>query len=797
MAEIQTGDSIKNKLTLLIMAISVVLLLIVSIVVLAAEVFATRTAMIQEIRMLSAALGTNSRQPLILGQYQETEKLLQALSTQPHIHAAYLFDDRGEPVAEYLSQKDTVFVWKYLEQDFDPANLAHWTSSSAEQINSSFFHLGIFTPIFFDGSRVGALYVLGDLDPLYGRLSGVAFGVLLSLLLLFIFSLFLASRLQKPIIDPLLSLAAVMEKVSTRKDYSVRARKMTNDEIALLVDGLNYMLDEVEEHQRRQSLLQEHLELTVDQRTAELRAAVAELEEARQRADAANEAKSRFLSRMTHELRTPLIGVLGMNGLLQRTALTKKQRALADTVEKSGNDLLALIGDVLDIARIEAGVVDIHTEEVEPALIVEEVVELLAPQAHNKNIELVADIPRSALRCAQGDRARIWQIVMNLVGNAIKFTTQGTIRVRLNLTAEGEAAERFIIVIEDTGIGMDEATCHRVFDPFFQHERTSLQVAHGSGLGLPIVKQLVELMNGKISVASHPGTGSCFTVELPLPLREAAAPASTIDMSNMRTLLGMADSLAATLLERQLRETGADVVRVQSIRDFQSELAVLRQQGTVFKLLLVSREWYLELQDHWDVPAVTNAFEQLAVICQDSAVELSVSRGAWPLYQPVTWKRLHELIIHLQQRQAQLPTSETRAPGEKTAQVSTRSRVVFVGRHAAQRQLLRLGLTPCQVAFECVDDLDDGVALSRSSDVVLMILDTADVTATQLRDLEALKTRLPPCYLLSDHAPENQVIPQFAGCLRKPVSNSALLEILTPLLEQGEYPVCAAMGDPS
>ena len=653
MAKTQPRQSIKNKLTLVIMAISVLLLVIVSFVVLTAELFATRTAMIQEIRMLSAALGTNSRQALILGQYQEAEKVLQALSTQPHIHAAYLFTDRGEAVAEYLPQKNASFTWKYLEQDFATSHRSSRVFSSDEQITSSFFHLGVFTPIFYEGSRSGTLYVLSDLDSLYGRLSGVAFGITLSLLLLFVTSWFLAGRLQKPILDPLLSLAGVMEKVSARKDYSVRAKKTTNDEIALLVDGLNHMLDQVEEHQRQQSRLQEHLELTVDQRTEELRAAVVELEKARQRADAANEAKSQFLSRMTHELRTPLIGVLGMNGLLQRTSLTEKQRALADTVEKSGNDLLALIGDVLDIARIEAGVVDLNTEEVNPARIIEEVVELLAPQAQGKGVDLRADIPFSAFCSAQGDRARIWQIVMNLVGNAIKFTSQGSIVVRLRVTAEEKTTGRFVIAVEDSGVGMDEVTRQHVFDLFYQHKGVSSHAARGSGLGLPIVSQLVELMEGKLSVVSQPGAGSCFTVELSLPLLES----------------------------------------------FQSVVS----------------------------PAC--------------------------------------------------------------------SRVVFVGRHAAQRQLLRLALTAWPVELDCVDDLGAGVALSRSSDVVLMILDAADVTEKEVRDLAALEKRLPPCYLLSDHDPVDPLTPRFVGRLKKPVSKTALQEIISPLLEQGETLVYAATGE--
>ena len=795
MANIQPRKSIRNKLTLVIMAISVLLLLIVSFVVLTAELFATRTAMIQEIRALSVALGTNSRQSLVLGQYQAAERFLQALSTQPHIHAAYLFDRHGEPVAQYLPQKDALFTWKYLEQDFSSAHRSYGNRSSDEQINSSFFHLGVFTPIFYDGNRVGTLYVLSDLDPLYGRLSGVAFGITISLFLLFVFSLFLAGRLQRPILDPLLNLAEVMEKISARKDYSVRAKKMTNDEIALLVDGLNHMLDQVEEHQRQQSRLQEHLELTVDQRTAELRAAVVELEKSRRQADAANEAKTRFLSRMTHDLRTPLIGVLGMNGLLQRTSLTEQQRTLVNTVEKSGNDLLALIGDVLDIARIEAGVVDLSMEEVVPARIIEEVVELLAPQAHNKGIELLADIPLSAFCSAKGDRARIWQIVMNLVGNAIKFTSQGSVVVRLRVAPEGKTTGRLVIAVEDTGIGMDEATSQRVFDLFFQHEGLSTQAVHGSGLGLPIVRQLVDLMGGELRIDSHPGAGSCFTVALSLPLLESSRPVVTIDVSGMQILFGMTESPSATLLERQLKELNITVARAQSVDEYKKELEGLPLQEPAGRLLLLSRDWYDQLLEQGGMEAAIESAGQLAVICQDSAVDSVPGSGSTHLYQPVTWNRLNALFSGLQQKRKAVSLQQHPAVVKEMPLASEGARVVFVGRHAAQRQLLRLALTGSPVELNCVDDLDEGIALSRSSDVLLLILDVVEIAATELRNLEALTKRLPPCYLLYDHDPLDPEIPQFAGCLKKPVSRTALQEIIDPLLDQSGSLVVAAAGE--
>jgi len=789
MAKVQPRQSIKYKLTLLLMLVSVVLLVIVSLVVLTAEVFATRAALIQELRVLTAAVGNSSRHSLVLSQYQATEKFLAALTTRKHIHAAYLFNYRGEPVAEYLSQKNSEFTWRFLEADFSAENSAYWTTSTKEQINLCLYHFGIFTPIFYDGRRVGTLYVLSDLDALYGRLSGVAFGTTLSLMSLFVLSWLFAGRLQKPISAPLLNLAGVMEKISVLEDYSVRATKMSNDEIALLVDGLNHMLDQVEDHQRQQARYQEHLELTVDQRTTELRAAVAQLKKARLEADEANEAKSHFLSRMTHELRTPLIGVLGMNGLLQRTPLSEQQRTLVDTVDKSGNDLLALISDVLDIARIEAGVLELEVDEIEPARIVEEVVELLAPQAQEKGVDLLTDIPLAALCSARGDRARIWQIIMNLIGNAIKFTPSGAVTVGLQLVAEGQGPGRFVFRVEDTGVGMDEATSQRVFDLFYQHNGLSSQARSGSGLGLPIVKQLVDLMGGRISVASRPAQGSCFTVELSLPLRKKKQTAAMTDVSGAQVVVAVAASASAIVLKRQLTELGADVIHPHSAAECLKVLMDLQRQGAVCPLLLLCHDWYLQLGGRGVDVQLNELTRQLVLVCRDSAVNMPTIEHVL-LYEPFTWRRLFELLsrVHVQKQLLPPESSGLIQPLlQSVADSDTNNqcrapRVIYVGHHAAERQLLLLTLAAWQIVPDYVDTLHDAVSLCQRVDVVLMILDAAEVTAQSLNELQILKDKLPPCYLLGEHEPADLLAKPVTGYLKKPVSKVTLRQILDPLL---------------
>ncbi len=510
--------SIKTKLTLVIMFSSAVLLLIVSSVVLVAEVYASRTALTQELRVLTSTLSANSQQPFVLGQYSKVEALLASLLQQKNIHAAYLFDTKGVAVAEYLKQQDSQFVLQSLHDDFRKAHKSFWTTSTTEHQLSSMQHFSLFSPVLYEGKQIGTLYLLSDLHRLYGHLSGVAFSITFSLLLLIFLSWLLAGRLQKPVSIPLVQLAALMENISQDKDYSIRAKKVSSDEIGTLVDGFNRMLAQIELHQASLAEHQIYLEQTVSDRTAELRAAVSELKIASQRAVSANEAKSHFLSRMTHELRTPLIGVLGMNELLLRTPLSEQQQDLVGTVQKSGEQLLHLISDVLDFSRIEAGKLSLEESEFELHQLVQDVATLLTPQAEDKGLTITVDISLNSRWKVRADEIRVRQILMNLVGNGIKFTSSGSIAIRLSCNQKSTNSGSFVFEVADTGSGMKAEDIQKIFEIFYQAD--SPMARGGAGLGLAIVKQLVDLMDGELDLVSTPGQGSRFQIKVEFPLVE-------------------------------------------------------------------------------------------------------------------------------------------------------------------------------------------------------------------------------------------------------------------------------------
>ena len=257
--------------------------------------------------------------------------------------------------------------------------------------------------------------------------------------------------------------------------------------------------------EQRLAELNEKLERRVNERTASLALANKELREARARADDANRAKSAFLAAMSHEIRTPMNGVLGMLGLVSRDSLDAEQAHYLAVAEESAHGLLAVINDILDYSRLEAGAVTLDTAAFGPEKVVSKVAELLREGADRKGLSLAVEVGPDVPGEVIGDPLRLRQVLINLVGNAVKFTERGAIRVRVDRPGPG----RLAFAVEDTGAGIAPELLGSLFDRFTQGTGCARRYG-GSGLGLAISRALVELMEGEITVESTPGKGSVF-----------------------------------------------------------------------------------------------------------------------------------------------------------------------------------------------------------------------------------------------------------------------------------------------
>ncbi|NRA30498.1 MAG: response regulator [Parvularculaceae bacterium] len=537
------------KITCAIIATTVVVLMgsYAGFVVLETQTF--RQELLADRQGFAEVTAQNVAAALVFNDDQTITNNLSSLQGVSDIQAAYVVNADGEVQGQYVSNTLP------LDVDRHPVDLPIDRALGASLPGA----FAIQTPIISDGQVIGALQVRVSSDRLQQRIS--RYRQLAAIVVLFALAIsWILARLVASIISvPIANLNDAMTHVRGERDYGRRVDTDAQDELGQLAENFNAMLTEIAQ---RDSTMEE----TVRERTEQLFLST-------EKAKAASRAKSEFLANMSHEIRTPMNGMLGMTELLLKTELSSRQRDLANIIMSSGASLVTIINDILDFSKIEAGKFKLIDAPFNLREAIDDVVSLVSGTTEEKGLELIVryapDMPEAFI----GDGGRIRQVITNLVGNAAKFTDEGTIRIDVTGQVRPDKA-RVHIAVTDTGIGISKDKLARIFEKFEQADGSSARRYEGTGLGLSISRSIVELAGGTLNAKSTEGEGSTFFFELRMPVAQAELDINMPRdaMAGLNVLLVDGKDQTREVLEELVGSWGA---RVQSETDGERALRAM------------------------------------------------------------------------------------------------------------------------------------------------------------------------------------------------------------------------------